>query len=69
MRHNARAMKHNTQLTQKRQDNVMGMGAFRHALGYWKSKFDVGTRTLRQQVVWSPHSVSSGPRTQPRREV
>jgi len=59
MRHNARAMKHNTKLTQKRQDDVMGMGAFRYGLGYWKSKFDVGTRAFAMKWSKELHRLAS----------
>ena len=51
MRQMARNLKHNDLLNTEKKDDAMAMGAFRHQLGYWKGKFDVGNRTL--QMKWS----------------
>ena len=38
MRKMARGLKQNSELNKQNRDKVMGEGAFRHALPYWKSK-------------------------------
>ena len=58
MRKNARALQHNSELNKKNRDKIMGEGAFRHALPYWKSKEKLQTgRNVRIKFSEKVHQV------------
>ena len=56
MRKMARGLKQNIELTKQNRDKVMGEGAFRHALPYWRDAVKAG-RNVRFKYSEKVHQV------------
>ena len=58
LRQMARNLAQNTALSQKRRDEALGEGAFRHALAYWRGKFDKAAKLTRLKYSAQVHQVA-----------